>query len=221
MSLPKVKVCCISSLSEAQMAREAGADYLGLVSEMPSGPGVISLTEIKDIVAGLPSETKTILLTSKLTSDEIIAQHNTVKTWGIQLVDTLPPTELLKLKKARRTTALIQVIHVRDNSSLKEAQAYQDNVDFLLLDSGNPEAKIKTLGGTGATHDWGISREICQGSELPVFLAGGLNPENISDAITHVKPSGVDLCSGVRSGGYLDKNKLQQFMNTISNLSIQ
>jgi len=75
-----IKVCCISSLTEAKMALSAGADLLGLVSEMPSGPGVIPLDQIEEIVVGLPADTKTVLLTSKHRHDDILKQHNQVKT---------------------------------------------------------------------------------------------------------------------------------------------
>ena len=159
------------------MALEAGADWLGLVSEMPSGPGVISLDKITEIVEGLPSETRTVLLTSKLSFDEIFAQHHLVKTWGIQLVDRIPRTELEQLRKALPKTHLIQVIHVRGKASLSEALSYERLVDAILLDSGNPDASDKTLGGTGKTHDWDISKQICAKSSLPVLLAGGLRSE--------------------------------------------
>ncbi len=195
------------------MALSAGASWLGLVSEMPSGPGVIPLEKIVEIVASLPPETRSVLLTSKLSCDEVLAQHSVAKTWGIQLVDKLSEPELKKLRKSLPNTRLIQVIHVRDKTSISEAGYYDDLVDIILLDSGNPEAKTKTLGGTGETHDWQISRDICALSSLPVMLAGGLTPENIKEARTMVEPSGFDLCSGVRTAGKLDEVKLKKFMD--------
>jgi len=215
LTKPIVKVCCISSLTEAYVALEAGADWLGLVSEMPSGPGVISLDEIAEIVERLPSETRTVLLTSKLSFDEIFAQHHLVKTWGIQLVDRIPRTELEQLRKALPKTHLIQVVHVRDKASISEARSYESLVDAILLDSGKPDAKDKTLGGTGETHDWDISKQVCAMSSLPVLLAGGLNSENVSAAKCIVHPSGFDLCSGVRTDGNLDRAKLKIFMHLV------
>ena len=212
MKTPLVKVCCISSLTEAKRALKAGADLLGLVSEMPSGPGVISLELISKIRAELASDTKTVLLTSKLTSQDILAQHKIANTWGLQIVDALPKDELKALRKALPKTRLIQVVHVQDKSSISEALAYEDFVDFILLDSGNPTAELKTLGGTGETHDWNLSREVCRRSRLPVFLAGGLNSDNISEAKSTVRPHGFDLCSGIRTDGKLDSEKLVKFM---------
>ena len=213
MSIALIKVCCIGSLTEAKTALSLGASWLGLVSEMPSGPGVISLERIADIVAGLPRKTKTVLLTSKLSCDEILAQHSVAKTWGIQLVDMLPESELKKLRKSLPETHLIQVVHVADLSSISQALSYAGQVDYILLDSGKPDASIKTLGGTGLTHDWDLSRQICEESLIPVFLAGGLNHENISEAISKVHPHGFDLCSGVRTDGNLDDVKLKKFMD--------
>ncbi|MEL6945686.1 MAG: phosphoribosylanthranilate isomerase, partial [Bacteroidota bacterium] len=88
-------------------------------------------------------------------------------------------------------------------------------VDALLLDSGNPNLKVKTLGGTGKTHDWNLSCQIVDAVDVPVYLAGGLKTENVADAIAMVQPYGLDLCSGVRTNGYLDKEKLTQFMNVV------
>ncbi len=210
-----VKVCCISSLTEAKLALQAGADLLGLVSEMPSGPGVISLEKIAGIVRALPAETRTVLLTSKLNCRDILDQHNLVKTWGIQIVDNLPLSELEMLRQSRPNKQLIQVIHIRDKSSVSEALSYENLVDYILLDSGNPGAKLRTLGGTGAIHDWTISREVCLQIAVPVFLAGGLQPDNIVDAQEAVHPFGFDVCSGVRTDGNLDPKKLAQFIRAV------
>lgn len=210
-----VKVCCISSLDEGRVALNLGADLLGLVSEMPSGPGVISLELIAEIVTSLPEDTRSVLLTSKTKSDDIIQQHLKVRTWGLQLVDSVSAGELAKLRYQLPETQLIQVVHVQGRQSIDEALKIAGLVDFLLLDSGSPGAKIKTLGGTGLTHDWKLSHEICNQSPVPVLLAGGLSPENVSGAIQEVQPAGVDLCSGVRTDGHLDAQKLALFMRMV------
>ena len=197
------------------MALRAGANLLGLVAEMPSGPGVISLDEIASIVHGLPTETRTVLLTCERNHHDILHQHDFVKTWGIQIVDKLAENELKELRISRPDIHLIQVIHVRGKSSVSMALQYTEYVDSILLDSGNPDARIKTLGGTGEIHDWNISREICAKSSLPVLLAGGLTPDNVQAAKELVRPAGFDLCSGIRSGGKLDEEKLRNFMRIV------
>jgi phosphoribosylanthranilate isomerase len=84
-------------------------------------------------------------------------------------------------------------------------------VDALLLDSGNQSLPVKELGGTGRTHDWSVSRRIVEAAPVPVYLAGGLTPDNVGEAVRRVRPFGVDVCSGVRSGGRLDEARLAAF----------
>lgn len=215
--MPKllVKICCVMSQSEAETAIKHGADMLGLVSDMPSGPGVLSLKKISQIVDKLPNDTKTILLTSKVRASEILRQHRQVKTSGVQLVDSVPENELLELRSLLPDTHLIQVIHVKDAASISEALRLSRLVDMLLLDSGSPLADKKTLGGTGIIHDWKISQEICKLCAIPVLLAGGLNSNNVAKGIVDVNPAGVDLCNGVRSNGNLDEAKLRAFMQNL------
>lgn len=106
----------------------------------------------------------------------------------------------------------VQVIHVTDESSIDEALHYAEKANALLLDSGNPNLKIKELGGTGRTHNWNISKKIVEQSPKPVFQAGGLHAENVKQALDIVQPFGLDICSGVRTNGKLDPHKLDSFM---------
>ncbi len=109
----------------------------------------------------------------------------------------------------------MQVIHVIDEASVDEAIEISSHVDAILLDSGNPKLKIKELGGTGRVHNWKLSSKIRESIDVPIFLAGGLNAGNVRQAIDEVQPFGVDLCSGVRTNGKLDKVKLDLFMNRV------
>ena len=211
----RVKICCISSQKEAMMAINHGASALGLVGHMPSGPGIISDEKINAITQKVPPPIATFLLTSEVSADAIVRHHQLVQTNTIQIVDTLKEGTYLDIKNALPEVKLVQVIHVQGEASIDEALAIAEKVDALLLDSGNPNAAIKTLGGTGNTHDWAISRKIADQSQVPVFLAGGLNAENVKRAIDTVQPFGVDLCSGVRSNGNLDPAKLEQFFGQI------
>ena len=189
------------------MAIDAGASALGLVSEMPSGPGVISEQEIAAITAKLPPGISSFLLTSKQDVDEIIAQQRRCRPNTLQLVDRLTQGTHADLRAALPGISLVQVIHVTGPEALDEALAVAPAVDALLLDSGKPNAAIKELGGTGRVHNWEISREIVAQAPCAVFLAGGLRPGNVAEAIRAVRPYGVDLCSGVRTAGALDERK--------------
>jgi len=208
----RIKICCISSEEEAGLAIEAGADALGLVGSMPSGPGMITDDEIAKITAAVPPPIATFLLTSETDAAEIIRHHQQVNTSTIQIVDSLTSGTYQEIRKALPCVKLVQVIHVIDQSSVDEALHLAPEVDAILLDSGNPKLKVKELGGTGRVHDWSLSQQIRQGVNIPVFLAGGLQPENVQEAIRLVQPFGVDLCSGVRTGGRLDEDKLIRFV---------
>ena len=211
----RVKICCIGSVEEAMLAIKYGASAIGLVSEMPSGPGVIDESLIAEIVKKVPPPTGTFLLTSKQYADEIIVQRVRTKVNTLQLVDYVPLDELIRLKKELPMIKLVQVIHVIDENSVEEAIEVSEYVDALLLDSGNPNLKVKELGGTGRTHNWDVSRLIVQKVKVPVFLAGGLTSRNIPDAVKIVQPYGIDICSGVRTNENLDEEKLKLFFQQV------
>jgi len=213
--LPKVKICCISSQEEAQVAIKAGASALGLVGPMPSGPGIISDKLIAKIATKTPPAIATFLLSSRVKALEIIAHQKLVGTSTIQIVDQLKEGSYKEIKDALPGIKIVQVIHVRNEASVREANHIAKEVDALLLDSGNPDLSVKELGGTGRTHNWQISSQIVKEVDIPVFLAGGLNPKNVSQAIQEVQPFGLDICSGVRTAGKLDEKKLKSFFHAI------
>jgi len=201
------------------LAIKYGASALGLVSEMPSGPGVIDDDSIAEMASMIPPPIATFLLTSKQNADDIVIQHTKTRTNTLQLVDHLPQSELIKLKEKLPEIKLVQVIHVLDEQSIEEAVSVQNYVDALLLDSGNPKLKVKELGGTGRIHNWEISRKIVNAVKIPVFLAGGLNPKNVREAMEAVQPYGLDICSGVRSNGLLDEEKLKLFFESVNKIN--
>jgi phosphoribosylanthranilate isomerase len=212
---PRVKICCIASPAEAALAIASGASAIGLVSRMPSGPGPIPESLIRDIAETVPPTVATFLLTSETTAQPIIAQQRYCRTNTLQLVDAVPIGVYQQLRDALPGVSLVQVIHVRDEDSLREAVQVSAEVDAILLDSGQPALAIKELGGTGRTHDWAVSRRIRDEVDVPVFLAGGLNPDNVRAGIEQVAPFGVDVCSGLRTNGGLDEAKLTNFMRAV------
>jgi phosphoribosylanthranilate isomerase len=209
---PQVKICCISSLEEAKMAISHGAAAVGLVGNMPSGPGVISNELIAEIASQVPAHIASFLLTSETDAQAIIQHQRKVLTNTVQIVDALQAGTYAEIKVALPAVKLVQVIHVIGEESLEEALEIAPMVDYILLDSGNPNLAVKELGGTGRTHNWEISRRIVESVPVPVFLAGGLRADNVRAAIEAVQPYGLDLCSGVRTDGKLDPYKLEKFM---------
>lgn len=210
--MPQVKVCCISSLDEARRAVAAGAQALGLVSQMPSGPGVIDEALIAKIAAAVAPPVDTFLLTALTDAEAIAAQHARCRTTTLQLVDAVPVAELQRLRRLLPGIRLVQVVHVLGPASVAEALALAPLVDALLLDSGNPSLGVKELGGTGRVHDWQLSAQIVAAVARPVYLAGGLRAANLAEALAAVRPHGLDVCSGVREHGALSDERLRAFM---------
>jgi len=200
------------------MAIDHGADALGLVGKMPNGPGPIPDWLISEIVKTIHPPIASFLLTSEQSSEEIIYHIKRVDTNTVQIVDELTAGTYNDIRTALPHLKIVQVIHVIDDKSIEEAVRLSSSVDALLLDSGNPKASLKTLGGTGNVHNWEISREIVRAVEVPVFLAGGLHAGNVRQAIETVQPFAVDICSGVRTEGKLDPNKLESFINAVHSL---
>jgi phosphoribosylanthranilate isomerase len=215
MMIPRVKICCISSLEEARLAVRYGASALGLVGKMPSGPGVIEDSLIKRIADHIPPAVASFLLTSEVRAESILEHHYLTHTNTLQLVDYLDVETYEQLHRELPWIKLVQVIHVIDEEDITRAKQVEPFVDGLLLDSGNPNLKVKVLGGTGNIHNWTISRKIRDEVNIPVFLAGGLHAGNVRDAIETVEPYGLDLCSGVRTNGKLDEEKLDAFFSAV------
>lgn len=211
----RIKICCIVSPEEAALAIAHGADALGLVGAMPSGPGVIDDDLISEIVDTVPPPVSTFLLTSETEAGRIVHHARRCRADTIQLVDRVAPDAYPIIRAALPSRRLVQVIHVEGEKSIETATSAARLADAILLDSGRPSAELKELGGTGRTHDWAISRAIVEACPCPVFLAGGLKPDNVGEAIREVRPFGVDLCTGVRREGRLDPGTLQAFVNEV------
>jgi len=214
-SRPRVKICCIKSVDEARLAIRHGADALGLVSEMPSGPGMIAEPLIAEIARTIPPGVASFLLTSRPSAAAIIDQQRRLRVNTVQICDRLPDGAHAVLRDALPGVSLVQVVHVTGEHSIDEAVEAAATVDGILLDSGNPSLAVKELGGTGRRHDWQISRRIRELVDIPVYLAGGLQPGNVAEAIDAVGPFGLDLCSGVRTNGQLDEAKLAAFFQAV------
>ena len=210
-SRPRVKICCIRSVDEAWTAIRHGASALGLVSEMPSGPGVIPEVAIAEIARATPPAVATFLLTSRHDTRSIIEQQRRVRVSTLQICDRLESGSYREIRDSLPGIGIVQVVHVTGPESVDEALAVAPEVDAILLDSGNRNLPVRELGGTGRRHDWRVSRKIRETVPAPVFLAGGLRSENVAEAIGEVGPFGLDVCTGVRTDGRLDEDKLARF----------
>lgn len=211
----RFKICCMQNVEETRLAIHHGAVALGFVGEMPSGFGPISEEEIEEIIAAVPKVVSTFLLTCATDAKVIAEQQRRSGASTLQLVDEVRPGTYAALRDSLPGVSLMQVIHVTGDESLREAMRVAPEVDGILLDSGNPSLKVKELGGTGRVHDWTVSRRICEAVDVPVFLAGGLRPGNVGEAIARVRPYAVDVCTGLRTNGALDPVKLEHFVTAV------
>ncbi len=209
---PRLKVCCVGSVAEARLAVRLGADAVGLVGAMPSGPGVLSDDLVAEIARSVPPPVTTVLLTSATDVDTIARQADAAGVSAVQIVDRVGPAVWARLRVELPGRSLWQVVHVTGPEALAEAERVARHVDVVLLDSGDPDAPVPTLGGTGRVHDWRVSRAIRERLDVPVFLAGGLRPGNVARAVAAVGPFGLDVCSGVRVDGALGESTLAAFV---------
>ena len=211
----RLKVCCIRDGSELEAAVRHGASAVGLVSAMPSGPGVIPEERIAELSARVPPGVSAFLLTSLTDPGAIVAQQRRCGCDTLQLCDRTSASDRAAVRRELPSVRLVQVVHVDGVDALEEAAAAEEGADALLLDSGRPGADRRELGGTGRTHDWELSRRIREAADVPVFLAGGLRPENVGEALRRVRPFGVDVCSGLRVDGGLDEDRLRTFTTAL------
>ncbi len=198
------------------LAFAAGADAIGLVSHMPSGPGPIPDSRIRTVISAFP-DGMSVLLSSRTSPDSICEQVSYCRPAALQFVDHVSPEIRERVKAEFPDLAIIQVVHINCEEA---GGALADAVrcaDMLLLDSGNPDAATgRQLGGTGRVHDWSLSARIIRNCPIPVWLAGGLTPENVGKAIGLTRPFGVDVCSGLRPRDALDPAILGRFVSSVN-----
>ena len=215
---PPVKLCCISDRREVELAVAAGAAVLGFVGEQPSGPGRLDDASIAELIGVLDGRARSWLLTSTVDPDALEAQIARTRPSGVQICDDVALDVYPRLRARFDGLEIVQVIHVSaSDDPVAEARALAPHVDGLLLDSGIVSGPDRQLGGTGKTHDWRVSRRLVDAVDVPVWLAGGLRPDNVETALRQVRPAGVDLCSGVRDADYaLDEDKVEAFMAAVT-----
>ena len=210
----RIKICCMTSLEEVQLAIRAGVDAVGLVG-VPSSPRAIDDRTIAAITAFAPPPIATFLLTTECTAVGVAQRALAAGASTVQIVAHLSPSDSEQLPRLLPTTRRVQVIHVEGESAMDLIPQYAPNVHAFLLDSGRPNLPTPEYGGTGRTHDWALSAEFVRRSPHPVFLAGGLSSANVGEAMKTVRPFGVDVCSGVRANGRLDREKLEAFIDAV------
>lgn len=205
-----IKICCIETETDRESALQAGVTTLGFVAEGLTPPYLVSVPRAAALRADLPSDIDAVLLTAETDADRLFEHASTMRATGLQLCRPVTPETLTSLRERLPEMQLIQVIHMGDPGGLERARAVDALVDIVLLDSGS--LATSQLGGTGKTHDWRESARVREAVRSPLWLAGGLHPDNVAEAIATVRPDGIDVCSGVRSDGRVDPTKVRAFV---------
>jgi phosphoribosylanthranilate isomerase len=209
--MPFIKICGLRSYEEARLALDCGATAFGfLVGLSYATADQISPENAAGIIGKLPENADTVIVTHQTDPEKAAALARITGGHTLQVHGDMPPAGVRKLAALAPDLRLIKAVHVSGPESIEAAAAYAGIAHALLLDTRT----VDRLGGTGRTHDWSISARIVAAVPVPVYLAGGLTPENISDAIERVRPAGVDVNSGVKdSAGEKDAEKVSLFVS--------
>lgn len=209
----RFKICGIRSEREIADAVIGGADALGFIVNDGIQTDGQPLEELRDLRQQVPPLVSTVLVTAMTSVSDIIPLQAQMNCDTIQFARTLKQKVVQQLRDAIPQARLLQVVYVRGPESLRDAlQAQERGVDAVTLDTPGISDQVRSLGGTGRTHDWTASASIRTRLSIPVVLAGGLSPSNVRQAIDVVQPFAVDVSSGVRSpDGELLANRVAAF----------
>lgn len=202
----------IRNVQDALNSVEVGVDIIGLlVGQNHTSDDFISKEQAREIKLALPKNIKTTLITHLEKADDIIEIASFIDVDYIQLHSHLPETEVETIKQALPNTKLLRLIHIAEDGTILNDLSKIKYVDFYFTDSIN--LKTNQVGGTGLLHSWETDKKLIETLDKPVFVAGGLTPENVGEIVKFCKPYGVDVNSGCRAaGGGRDKLKMKQFV---------
>lgn len=202
---PQVKICGLTRADEAAAAAELGAAAIGLVFYPPS-PRYVTVEQAANICAGLPEHVCPVGVFVDVTFDEIVQTVRRCVLKGVQLHGKEPPE--LGERLLREGLVVIRGLYVNKDPSIQQARHYPASA-YLLEYAGGP-----LPGGNALAWDWSVAVGV--GREKPLVLAGGLNPDNVVQAIQVASPDAVDVSSGVESApGKKDIVKIRRFIDAV------
>lgn len=211
--MARTKVCGLTREADVDAVVDAGADAVGFVVDVPvDSPREIGVERAAALVERVPPFATTVLVTMPRAPQRTIDLVARVGPDVVQCHGDLPPGDVAYL----RSRVDAHVLKAVDADDVESAKQYVDVADALLVDSADADGG----GGTGETHDWERTRAAVRDLDAPVVLAGGLNAENVADALDVVDPFGVDVASGVESsGGVKDHDRVRAFLDAVSRAS--
>ncbi|MBC8230856.1 phosphoribosylanthranilate isomerase [bacterium] len=219
----KVKICGTTSVDDALMIAESGADYSGIAVEIPHSERAVSVEKAAAIVRATPIPSVALFIDMPI--EFIESAIDTIKPFAVQLLGHESPEFVTILKKrllCQVWKSICLPVKGQTRVCFNDIKTQMDSfvsagADALLLDTVDVSGDKLRFGGTGKVSDWNIARELVKGFKTPVFLAGGINPDNVKEAIQTVRPYGIDLCSGVESmKGKRDREKLNRLMRNLT-----
>lgn len=205
----QLKICGLRSVEHSKFAIDAGADMLGLIFYEPSHR-YVSPREARDLVEATQREHATADFTGVFVNCEADFINDIAEQVGLQFIQ-LHGDETPEFCHSINHP-VIKAIRLNGPDDSSRVKAYQQASWHVLLDT-----PTEHWGGTGQTHDWALARSIAQ--QMPVLLAGGLTPDNVSEAILQVHPWGVDVSSGVETNRVKDKEKIRELIQQARNTS--
>lgn len=207
----RVKICGIKNIEDALAVAALGADELGFHVGLAGGRSPLTPEDAARIIKQLPPHAAPVLVTSVVEPKELIGLAQKTGAAILQLYGDASPAQIQEVKEAMPSVKIWKVINIADEASIALAKEYEGAADAVALDTFNKDNGAR--GGSGKTHDWDISRRIAESLSIPVILAGGLNPENVAEAVAQVRPAGVDVNSGVTNpDGSKDLAKVKRFI---------
>lgn len=206
MNSPLIKICGTTSLQDAQLAVQHGADYLGVIVDYPPSPRHVSLKDAIEIRRQLSGEVQFVAVTVNLSFDELRHVYTELQPDVLQLHGDETPQLVEKLKGEGYR------VWVAVHNTQRAVQMRKAGVEALLVDARATTADGIIYGGTGQRSDWELARSLVADG-IQVVLAGGLDTQNVAAAIEQVRPSVVDVISGVEAHkGFKDPQKVAQFI---------
>lgn len=207
----RAKICGLNQWQDVQVALDAGADALGfLVGITHLAEDKVTPETARELIRRCPCFVSRVAVTHLQLAKDIVPLVKYIGADTVQLHNDMEPEEIRKVRRELPWAKRIKSVSVQGMEAADSAKSYEGLVDAIILDSRTRER----LGGTGLTHDWNISRAIVDSVNMPVILAGGLNPKNVRDAINTVHPFAIDVNSGVETAGRKDPEKVKAFVNT-------
>ena len=205
----RVKICGTATFADLDCAVAAGADAVGFLM------GITHVTQdavtpetAAAMVATLPPFIVPVAVTHLTKPSDLIRIVELARCTTLQIQDVVTPDDIAEVREALPYLRIMKAVHVMDESAIATAKYFSDTADAILLDTRTADR----IGGTGITHDWNISAKIVKECSCPVILAGGLTPENVTEAIIRVRPYAVDVHTGVKKNGVRDAERTRAFV---------